>query len=84
MKRQHEPWRDEMDIARITADRRNIVTGWIVVFVMIALGAGAPAIAPLMAGGRDADGGPVRPSPVLRTRRSFDVRSTQPGTPVVR
>jgi hypothetical protein len=52
MKRQHEPWRDEMDIARITADRRNIVTGWIVVFVMIALGTVAPAIEPLMAGGR--------------------------------
>jgi hypothetical protein len=51
MKRQHEPWRDEMDIARITADRRNIVTGWIVVFVMIALGTVAPAIVPLMAGG---------------------------------
>ena len=54
MKRQDEPWRDEVDFARLSADRRSIAAGWLVVAVMIALGAVAPAIAPLVGRGHAA------------------------------
>jgi hypothetical protein len=44
MKRQHEPWRDEVDLARLSADPRSVAAGWLVVSVMIALGTVGPTI----------------------------------------
>lgn len=51
MKTRPEAWRDEVDLARVSADPRSIAVGWVVVFVMIGLGVIAPTLAPLMAGG---------------------------------
>jgi hypothetical protein len=48
MKRQHESWGDDIDLARVSADRRSITAGWVVVFVMIALGTVLPPILPLV------------------------------------
>jgi hypothetical protein len=54
MKRRDEPWRDEVDLTRLSADRRSIAAGWLVVGVMIALGLVAPTIVPLVGGGHAA------------------------------
>jgi hypothetical protein len=51
MKRQHEPWADDIDLARVSADRRSIAAGWVVVFVIIALGTVLPPILPLVHSG---------------------------------
>jgi hypothetical protein len=39
---------DDTDLARVSADRRNIAVGWVVVFTFIALGVIAPAVAPMV------------------------------------
>jgi hypothetical protein len=51
---QHESWRDDVDLARVAADPRSIAAGWLVVFIMIALGTIGPAVLPLVPGGHAA------------------------------
>jgi hypothetical protein len=48
MSRQHERWRDDVDVARVSAQPRCIAAAWILAAALIVLGAIGPATAALI------------------------------------